>query len=387
MTEKGLHPLRCRFCGGELFSLPLLVFHNSPASAQGFLSRKDEPADDVDLLIRQCRFCALVQHSLPAVPYYKDAIRAVAFSDQMRAFRGKQLSAWLCDKGLTDRRILEIGSGKGEYLELFKEAGATKVSGLEHGQVAVDHAQSKGLDVRQGYLDAEFISPWAESFDGFAIFSFLEHWPDLTDSLRRLHGLLADGACGLVEVPNFRFVLENHLYSEFTPDHIFYFDQTTFATVLEMNGFTVECMESIWHDYILSARVKKKGQINGSGFVRQQEKIVAEVRNFVDNFQPHEVVVWGAGHQALAVMSMAGLGDRISHVIDSADFKQGKFTPGTRLQIKAPESLADDSPVALIIMAAAYSDEVADIVQRDYPVIQNIAILREHGLEIVNRET
>lgn len=386
MTEPPCAEQHCRFCGGELFSSPLLVFDNSPASAQGFLSRANEPAGEVDLRIYQCRSCGLVQHDLPPVPYYKETIRAVAFSGQMRAFRCQQLSEWLVQTGLRERRILEVGSGKGEYLELLKASGASQVFGLEHGQSAVDHARSKGLDIRQGYLDASFTNPWQQAFDGFAVFSFMEHWPDLKGSLRRLHGLLSDDACGLIEVPNFQFVLQNNLYSEFTPDHIFYFDRSTLVTVLEMSGFVVEQMQSIWHDYILSARVSKRAQIDGSGFVRQQALVVNQVQAFAERFSPHELVVWGAGHQALTMLTMAGLGDRVSHVIDSADFKQGKYTPGSRLLIKPPGSLRADAPAAMIIMAAGYSDEVLAVVRREYPQVQHIAILREHGLEIANRE-
>lgn len=376
----------CRVCDGELLSPPLLVFPRSPASAQGFLSRADEPAGEVDLSIHQCRYCGLVQHDLPPVPYYKDTIRAVAFSQEMRSFRVQQLRTWLQETGLKDQSILEIGCGKGEYLQLLLEAGACHVSGLEHGSLAVEHARQKGLNVQRGYLNETFSSPWSQAFDGFAVFSFMEHWPDLTRSLRCLHGLLADGAQGLVEVPNFQFIVQNNLYSEFTPDHIYYFDPTTLTVLLERNGFQVDRVEIIWHDYILSARVTKRRPLDGSGFVRQQDKVIAEIHRFVERFQPHEVVVWGAGHQALAAMSMANLGERISHVIDSADFKQGKYTPGTRRLIKAPQSLQEDMPKGMIIMAAGYSDEVLAVVQREYPEIKALAILREQGLEIINHE-
>lgn len=386
MTDRLPHMPFCRVCAGKFFSSPVLSFPRSPASAQGFLSHPDQPAGDVDLLIYQCRFCGLVQHDLPAVSYYKDAIRAVGFSEQMRAFRKQQLGAWLSDTGLKDRRVLEIGSGNGEYLELLKVAGASRVSGLEHSQTAVMDCVKRGMDVRQGFLDKAFKNPWAEVFDGFAIFSFLEHWPDLNQSLRCLHGLLADGATGLIEVPNFQFIVQNNLYSEFTPDHIFYFDPQTLRAVLESNGFNVDSIESIWHNYIISARVSKKSALDGAGFRHQQALVVKEIRHFVDRFKPLEVVIWGAGHQALAVMSMADLGDRISHVVDSAVFKQGKYTPGTKLLIKAPPTLLDDKPKAMIIMAAGYSDEVLGLVRRLYPDVQDVAILRESGLEIIHRE-
>ncbi|NBU45713.1 MAG: hypothetical protein EBS37_16855 [Betaproteobacteria bacterium] len=113
--------------------------------------------------------------------------------------------------------------------------------------------------------------------------------------------------------------------------------------------------------------------------------VVQEIRDFVDHFSPQEVVVWGAGHQALAVMSMADLGGRVAHVVDSANFKQGKYTPGTQLLIKAPQSLAEDRPRAVLIMAAAYSDEVLGLVQREHAHIAHVAILREQGLEVIHR--
>ena len=220
-------------------------------------------------------------------------------------------------------------------------------------------------------------------FEAFAIFSFLEHWPDLNNSLRRIHSLLTGGAVGLIEVPNFEFILNKNLYSEFTIYHIYYFDRSTLKRVLELNGFEVESIECIWHDYILSAKVKKRKLLDASVFVHHQQKIVTELHNFLRHFEPCEVVVWGAGHQSLTVISLAQLSTRISHVIDSAHFKQNKYTPGTQLLIKSPETLKTDAAKVVLIMAAAYSDEVANQVKKDYPHIQHIAILRETGLEVL----
>ena len=94
-------------------------------------------------------------------------------------------------------------------------------------------------------------------------------------------------------------------------------------------------------------------------------------------------MVWGAGHQALAVISLAKLQVMVSHVVDSAPFKQGKYTPATRLLIKSPVTMLHDKPKAVVVMAAAYSDEVAQTIRRDYPLIEHIAILREDHLENV----
>jgi SAM-dependent methyltransferase len=374
----------CRFCFGEFFPKPILNFPNSPTSAQGFLEAKSDLSENVDLEIYQCSSCGLVQHILEPVSYYKEVIRAVAYSQEMKEFRVKQLSSWIKEYNLLkNKKILEIGSGKGEYIELLKLSGAEDVSGIEFSYDSILNANSKGLDIKQGYLDENFKNPWNHNFDGFVIFSFMEHWPNLSLSLRKLSKILNEGAIGLVEVPNFEFILSNGLYSEFTIDHIFYFDRKSLSHVLENNGYEVINIESEWHNYILSAKVKKRTKVSTDFLLTRQEQIIEQLKSFLSRFEPHEVIVWGAGHQALAVMSMANLDNLVSHVVDSAEFKQGKFTPGTNLLIKAPKTIHIDKPKAIIIMAAAYSDEVTKIILSEYKLIREIAILKQDKLKVI----
>jgi SAM-dependent methyltransferase len=376
----------CRVCHGDLLMPPLLSYPDSPSSAQGFLDEPPEPGDSVCLDIYQCLACGLVQHPLEVVPYYKEVIRAIAFSDEMARFRHVQLGEWIASKRLESSRILEVGCGRGEYMELMQRSGACNVIGIEYSSKCVEYALGLGLDVRPGYLDESLDTSALGKFDAFAIFSFMEHWPDPNGSLRCLNKLLKEGACGLVEVPNFEFILKNGLYSEFTTDHIFYFDRSTLTRVLEINGFEVQEIQSIWHDYILSARIIKRARLDASGFILRQQEVVGQVQAFVNNFAAKEVVVWGAGHQALAVTSLAQLGDKVSHVVDSATFKQGLYTPGSGLLIKSPSSLSEDQPRSIVVMAAAYSDEVLREIYAKYPFVQSVAVLRETHLEVFNVE-
>jgi hypothetical protein len=95
------------------------------------------------------------------------------------------------------------------------------------------------------------------------------------------------------------------------------------------------------------------------------------------------VAVWGAGHQALATMALHELGGRVAYVVDSAPFKQGRFTPATHLPIKSPAELKGDSQVrGVIVMGASYSDEIAAILERDFSPTLAIAILRPASLEL-----
>ena len=215
----------CRICDGALYSQALLSYENSPKSAQGFLNNPKDADDSVDLEIFQCTKCGLVQHNLDPVLYYKEVIRAVAFSQEMGDFRIGQLRDWINRNQLQNKKILEVGCGKGEYLDLLLAAGASNVTGLECSKENISAAQQSGHKICHGYLDQDFFPPADFKFDAFTIFSFLEHWPNPNEGLQLLYLSLSDGACGLVEVPNFDLILAKGLYSEFTTDHIFYFDK------------------------------------------------------------------------------------------------------------------------------------------------------------------
>ena len=78
---------RCRICGQELFPDILLELKNMPAAAQNFPT-EETLADDhgIDLELRQCSCCGVVQLTNPPVPYFRDVIRAAGCSPEMRDF-------------------------------------------------------------------------------------------------------------------------------------------------------------------------------------------------------------------------------------------------------------------------------------------------------------
>ena len=173
------------------------------------------------------------------------------------------------------------------------------------------------------------------------------------------------------------------MYSEFTTDHIFYFDRKSFTFLLEKNGFEVVSIESVWYDYILSAKVRKRPLLDVKNFLNIQSRIKSQLTEFISQHGAGEVAIWGAGHQALAVIAMAKVANQVKYIVDSAPFKQGKFTPATHLPIVSPEHLNTKPPKAIIVMAAGYSNEVVRILLSNYPHIKHIAVLREDQLEVV----
>ena len=373
----------CRVCARPFFKKPLLRYENMPRAAQHFPDEASLEAErGANLTVCQCSECGLVQLSEPPVPYYRDVIRAAAVSEPVKAFKTEQFSRLVEKYGLQGKKVIEIGCGKGEFLSLWKSSGV-QVYGLEHAETSVKHCLENGLSVFQGYLDAgEFQLPNGP-FDAFALLMFLEHMPDPNASLRGIHNNLVEDAVGLIEVPNFDMVVRNNVFSEFIADHLLYFTRETLQFTLHLNGFEIlECGE-LRDDYVLSAIVRKRKSLDLLDFHAAQDSVRQEIETFIDRFPPKSVAIWGAGHQALAMISLTGIADKIKYVVDSAPFKQGKFTPASHLPIVSPDTLKLSPVSALIVMAASYSDEVAGIVRQRHGDDLPLSILRESHLEIV----
>jgi 2-polyprenyl-3-methyl-5-hydroxy-6-metoxy-1,4-benzoquinol methylase len=374
----------CRVCGGALFREPLLAFKNMPKAAQHLPDATTVDKDHgCDLDIFQCSRCGLVQLHNEPVPYWREVIRATAFSQEMGEFRKEQFKAFVEQYGLSGKKIVEIGCGKGEYLSLMQDAGA-RVTGTEFSEASASHCIHAGMRVERLFVEGPEIRLRDAPFDAFFILNFLEHLADPNSTLQGISANLADNAIGLIEVPNFDMILKKKLFSEFIADHLFYFTRETLNALLERNGFEVIETREIWHDYILSAVVRKRRPIDLSAFRQQQALLKSELTRFVASFGKKNVAVWGAGHQALAVLALADLGGTIKYVVDSAPFKQGRLTPSTHIPIVPPETLTTDPVAAVLIMAAAYSNEVASIIRKSFGAQIVIAILRDDTLEAVN---
>ncbi|OGW41237.1 MAG: methyltransferase [Nitrospirae bacterium RBG_13_39_12] len=373
---------KCRVCDNKFFEKALLRYENMPRAAQYLPDAESLETDKgVDLEVCQCSGCGLVQLNNDPVPYYKEVIRAAAFSEEMKDFRRKQFDSFIQKYSLKGKKIIEIGCGRGEYLSIIQQFGINAY-GLEHSEESVMQCVKNGLKVLQGFIDSSTYRLDHAPFDAFIILNFLEHLPDPNSTLRGIYNNLTDDAVGLVEVPNFDMILRNKLFSEFTCDHLFYFTRETLNATLRLNGFEIiDCNEE-WYEYIISAIVKKREKIDISHFYKYQAQLKNEIEEYIRRFKDKRVAIWGAGHQALAIISLINLADKIKYVVDSAAFKQGKYTPATHVRIVSPDTLYSDPVDAVIVMAASYSDEVARIIRQRYDRNINVSILRDFGLEV-----
>ena len=189
----------------------------------------------------------------------------------------------------------------------------------------------------------------------------------------------------MIEVPNFDFIKNNRLISEFMIEHLSYFNQSTFSKILELAGFEIISMNSVWYDYILSAEIRKVELTSFESTIEDWERLRADLTNYLIQFPAETLCVWGAGHQSLTTVSLLGIQEFIRFFVDSSDRKQNHFAPGIGKPILKPSILAEQTSSIenVLVLAGSYNEEVIGLINTNFPNRFSVLQIKNLTFEIL----
>jgi 2-polyprenyl-3-methyl-5-hydroxy-6-metoxy-1,4-benzoquinol methylase len=353
----------CRACG-ELFEARSFTLSNLPSVAQYFPTDFQEARHLVtDLNLFECLNCGLVQLSNSPVYYFKEVIRSTNVSSEMRKFRIEQLTDFFETFSLWKKRFIEVGCGDGDFLEILSEMNLS-CAGIEFSSSSASRLHESGFNVYNfSPLD---VDEWPNSpYEVFFTFNVLEHMPKPVYFMTQIAKNMTPDGIGIVEVPNFDFIKDNNILSEFMLEHLTYFtkDSLSFALIsagfeiLERTPLNFNHFSDIWNDF--------------------RDTIGKEL----SKFKPKSLCVWGAGHQSLASISILNLNAFVKYIVDSSPKKQGKKAPGSGLDINSPSIINNDYDIdGVIVMGGSYSEEICKTLQTNFRSNIVIFVLKGHEL-------
>lgn len=375
---------KCLLCGSPLADADrIFSCADMPGSAQDIPSKEELDNDHgIDLTLVQCKYCGLVQIPGEPVHYYKKVIRAGGGSTTMVALRKQQYEDLIKRFDLYGKKILEVGCGQGEFLRIWKNYDVRAV-GIEYDAELVIKAREQGLEVYKAFADNAATELPEAPFDAFVQFNFLEHQPHPNEMLQCIYNNLTEDGVGLVTVPSLEYILQNGYY-ELIKDHIAYYTKETLQFLFRKNGFEIIDYQTINRD--THAITVRKRQLHDTSVWQESFKnLKNELLNHVNNYiaQRKKVAVWGASHQGLTLLSSLGLGNKISYIIDSAIFKQGKYSPASHIPIVGKQHFSEEPVDSIIIMAPGYTEEIASIIKQELNDNLDIRAIRSDHLERV----
>jgi hypothetical protein len=279
--------------------------------------------------------------------YQNEQGNSVEFQQHM------QKVADLIEAEIGTRGLVEVGCGKGRFLELMLARGAD-IIGYDPTY------EGNNPKVRREYFSEDL----GIQGEGLILRHVLEHNENPVDFLFRLAA--ANGGAGLVyiEVPCFDWICRNRAWFDIFYEHVNYFRLSDFNRIF---GRVVHAGRGFGGQYL-----QVIGDLSTLRHpVRDGDDLLSFPADLMDQFRldttsdTSPCIVWGGASKGVIyslLRERAGL--PVDRVIDINPAKQGKFLPATGLEVLSPNDGLNGVPNGSIIhvMNPNYLDEIQDMV-------------------------
>jgi SAM-dependent methyltransferase len=288
----------------------------------------------------------------------------------------------LNDRNLRGQTIVEVGCGKGYFLEKIIAADPSARG------IGFDPTYLGPLSKHEGRLQFErtFYGPDSRhvAADAVVCRHVIEHVADpaamLTSVRRALDGL--PDARVYFETPCVEWILRNHVVWDFFYEHCSLFTAGSIRRLFERCGFEVLDVKHVFDGQYLwtEARPAQPRTVDtgaselvalANEYAAAEQTLIARLRRRIDELRADgEVAIWGAGAKGVTFAHLIDEDcSRIACVVDLNPRKQGHFVPGTGHPIVDYRELPARGVRSALVMNPNYIQE-------------NEELLRAAGLDV-----
>jgi SAM-dependent methyltransferase len=286
-------------------------------------------------------------------------------------------------------RVMEIASNDGYLLQHFVAAGVP-VLGIEPAANVAKVAVEKGVPTTVqffGRKTADQISRARGRPDLLLGNNVLAHVPDLNDFVSGMKCLLAPSGVITMEFPHLQRLIAENQFDTIYHEHFSYFSFVAVERVFAHHGLTIFDVEELpTHGgslRIYARHVENEALPVGerAHALRRREiddgfLTLERYRDFGDQVRAtkrkllgflidakqrgKKIVGYGAPGKGNTLLNYCGIRtDFLDFTVDANPYKQGKFTPGTRIPILAPDKVREARPDYVLILPWNLKDEIS----------------------------
>jgi hypothetical protein len=369
---------KCPNCGGDTIE-GFFEIKNAPIFSLVTVKSKEEalkvPRKDIELAF--CHSCGFIFNCKfdTSINYFTGGYEdqqgfSKTFMDYLR-----KISLELIDRyNLQGKTLMEIGCGKGDFINLLVELNKGKGIGIDP---AYEIGRQKNHDLtfykefyklEHGKLPVDFIS----------CRHTLEHIHGTYDFLKLIRNSLGErtGKIIFFEIPQITRILEIQAFWDIFYEHCSYFSAGSLARLFRSTGYEILDMRHVYNDQYILIDAKPVNTPSTKTF--EIEESIQEQKNRVDEFKlkiqrqlgdwrqklltlkqkNSKVVVWGGGSKSVGFLTNFADLEVIEYVVDINPFMENNFIPGIGKQYVQPKFLKDYKPDAVIIMNGIYKEEI-----------------------------
>lgn len=379
---------RCLICDNSIESF--MSFGRMPL-ANGFLA-PDQFSDEYffELGVASCSRCGMFQ--LTEQPkkekMFNDKYAFFSGTSKLMAVHFRQFAEHVKKDYLSSQNpfVVEIGSNDGIMLKNFADEGIRHL-GIEPSANVAKVAIEKGINTISNFFDencARQIIKEHGLADAFLGANVMCHIPYLHSVVEGIRVLLKPKGVAIFEDPYLGDVIENTSYDQIYDEHVFLFCLSSVNYLFGQHDMEIINIESQkTHGgsmrYVLArkgiysisdsvyaqmAKEKNMGLDNPGtyeSFRKNCEYSRKRLMNLLQDLrqQKKRIVGYAATSKSTTIINYCGIGaDLIEFISDTTPIKQGKFSPGAHIPVRAYEEFHKNYPDYALLFAYNHEKEI-----------------------------
>jgi SAM-dependent methyltransferase len=384
--------MNCNFSNTPLTHVFCDLNHQPPSNAFLTKAQLDEPEIYYPLKVYVCDSCWLVQVPNHAGDLFTDNYPYYSSQSPANVSHAKEYVDMMVERFGHGKRskVLEIGSNDGYLLQWFKDKGCD-VLGFDPAEGPAKVAIEKGIPTRTNFFGADeltrpYLRVYAGQFDLICGINVLAHQPDINDFVAGLKIALAPGGVITFEFPHLQRLAQGLQFDTIYHEHYSYFSMLTIDKVFERHGLKIfdvdelpehggslriyakHCLERLgrWEGEKVRGLIEREkavgmdGLVWYLGFQSKVEKVRRDVMEFLYGQSEDSFVMgYGAAAKGNTFLNFCGIkDDLVRAVVDRSPHKQGKYLPGSHIEVWDEEDLKMWQPEYVLILAWNLKEEI-----------------------------
>lgn len=399
--------MRCRFCNNQITINFVDLGSAPPSNAYLNKNKLDMPESWFPLRVVVCDKCWLVQtqdfakvNELFSADYAYFSSFSSNWLEHASTYVEKMISRFQLD---SDSHVVEVAANDGYLLQYVKKANIPCI-GIEPTSSTAAAAREKGISIIEDFFGEQLANQLKEKgkdADLIIANNVLAHVPDINDFIAGFKQLLKPDGVATFEFPHLCNLIAEIQFDTIYHEHFSYLSLISVKEILESHGLKIFDVEEL-STHCGSLRVFVQHMVSGTHEVASNVKTVLDLEinrgistvEYYTNFQKKVdcikneflsfliqankqdkiVCGYGAAAKGNTLLNYAGVRpDLVCQIMDLNQYKQGMFSPGSRIPIVSPDNINILKPDYIIIFPWNLKKEIID----------QLSHVREWGCEFV----
>ena len=290
--------------------------------------------------------------------------------------------------------IIDIGGNDGTLLSTFKSYSPISLEylNIDPSRNLATESEAKGIPVLNKFFSYETSKLVKKKAKVITSTNVFQHLKDIVSFVSGIQNILDDNGLWILEFPYWIHDLETNQFDQIYHEHVYYYSVTSLKTLFESHGLKIIDIEKqtihggtlrltiavdnarytpskIIHEYI-----KKEKHYDINYYTKWYNGIEQHLINcknlltVIKGKQPNvKIASFGAAAKGCIFLNVAKINYKdIEYIIDDTDVKQGKFMPGTGLEIISRDNANLDDIDYIIILAHNFADYIIESFKDTY---------------------